>query len=240
MHRRTAPRLARILACAAVPVMLVATGCSSDGDSGSKKESAKPTKSAATPQTAPSVQAARFGKLPEACKTVTEKTIEDIVPKVDKKEGKPLNTGDTNDIASCIWSGLDKEDVKNMQNRVLVVSLKRLTSDPTLGTGEKRAQDFAAQQATAVTTADGATNAKTEKVSGIGDGEAALVSTDTKKNDDEYKNEIVVARTANVVLTVKYSGAGLQGAKSPDPDELKKNAQQAAKDVVKAVADANK
>ncbi len=36
MHR-SAPRLSRILACAAVPVMLVAVGCSSDSGSDGKK-----------------------------------------------------------------------------------------------------------------------------------------------------------------------------------------------------------
>ncbi|MEU7137217.1 hypothetical protein [Streptomyces sp. NPDC046261] len=237
MHRRTAPRLARILACAAVPVMLVATGCSDD-DSGSKKETAKPTK-AATPTAAPTMKAATFGKLPEVCKTITEKSIEKLVPKADKKEGKALPAADTNDSASCFWSGLNDEDVKNLQFRSLTVSLKRFTSDPTLGSGEKRAEAFAEQQASKATTQDGAKNAKTEKAEGIGEG-ASVVSTESKKDDNDFKNETVVARTANVVVTVKYSGAGYEGAKSPDVDDMKKDAQEAAKEAVKAVAEANK
>ncbi|NED79229.1 DUF3558 domain-containing protein, partial [Streptomyces sp. SID11233] len=41
MHRPV-QRLSRILACAAVPVILVAAGCSSDdGDSGTAKDDAK-------------------------------------------------------------------------------------------------------------------------------------------------------------------------------------------------------
>ncbi|MEU1309845.1 hypothetical protein ABZ419_13250 [Streptomyces cinnamoneus] len=239
MHRRTAPRLARILACAAVPVMLVATGCSSDGDSGSKKESGKPT-TAATPSSAPSAKAAKYAKLPEVCKTVDEKTIEKLVPKAEKKEGKALNTSDTNDTASCFWSGLNDADVKDLQFRSLTVSLKRFAADPTLGSGEKRAEAFAAQQATKATSQDGADPkaAKTEKVDGIGDG-ASVVSTETKKDDNAFKNQTVVARTANVVVTVKYSGAGYEGAKSPNADDMKNGAQDVAKEVVGAVAKAN-
>ncbi|MEU4212792.1 hypothetical protein AB0F13_22820 [Streptomyces sp. NPDC026206] len=238
MHRRTAPRLARILACAAVPVMLVATGCSSDGDSGSKKESGKPTKSA-TPSAAPTVKAATFAKLPEVCKTVAEKSVEKLVPKADKKEGKALPASDTNDSASCFWSGLNDEDVKDLQFRSLTVSLKRFASDPTLGSGEKRAEAFAAQQVTKATTADGAKNAKTDKADGIGES-ASVVSTESKKDDNDFRNETVVTRTANVVVVVKYSGAGYEGAKSPNVDDMKKDAQEAAKEAVKSVAEANK
>ncbi|MFI9203789.1 hypothetical protein [Streptomyces sp. NPDC053048] len=237
MHRRTAPRLARILACAAVPVMLVATGCGGDDD-GAKKEKDKPAQSA-TPTVAPTVKAATFAKLPEVCKTVSEKTVDKLVPKAEKKEGKALPATDTNDSASCIWSGLDDEDVKDMQFRTMTVSLKRFASDPTLGTGEKRAADFVVKQTTAATTADGAKDAKTDKASGIGD-EASVVSADSKKGDNDFKNSTVVARTANVVITVKYSGAGYEGAKTPNADDIKKDAQEAAKEVVKAVGEANK
>ncbi|WP_058047595.1 hypothetical protein [Streptomyces roseifaciens] len=236
MHR-TAPRLARLLACAAVPVMLVATGCSDDD--GDKKKSS-PSASAPAPSASPSVKAATFAKLPpEVCKTIDEKTIDKLVPKAKKKEGEALPTSDANDSASCFWNGLNDEDVKDLQFRSLTVSYKRLASDPTLGSGEKRAEKFAEQQVTKATTADGAKDAKTEKAEGIGEG-ANLVATDTKKDDDDYRNATVVARTGNVVVTVKYSGAGFQGAKNPAADEIAKGAQDAAKEAVAAVAAANK
>ncbi|MEV4443356.1 hypothetical protein AB0K09_31045 [Streptomyces sp. NPDC049577] len=237
MHRRTAPRLARLLACAAVPVMLVATGCS-DNEGGGKKSTASPS-AKPSPSASPTVKAATFAKLPEVCRTISEKTVDGLVPKADKKEGKALPSADTNDSASCIWSGLNDEDVKDLQFRSLTISLKRFGSDPTLGSGEKRAQDFAEKQTKTATTADGAKDAKTEKADGIGDG-ATVVSTETKKDDNDFKNETVVARTANVVITVKYSGAGYEGAKSPNPDDMKKAAQDAAKEVVGSVANANK
>ncbi|MEH6375127.1 hypothetical protein V7793_12450 [Streptomyces sp. KLMMK] len=236
MHR-TAPRLARLLACAAVPVMLVATGCSDDD--GDKKKSS-PSASAPAPSASPSVKAATFAKLPpEVCKTIDEKTIDKLVPKAKKKEGEALPTSDANDSASCFWNGLNDEDVKDLQFRSLTVSYKRLASDPTLGSGEKRAEKFAEQQVTKATTADGAKDAKTEKAEGIGEA-ANLVATDTKKDDDDYRNATVVARTGNVVVTVKYSGAGFQGAKNPAADEIAKGAQDAAKEAVAAVAAANK
>ncbi len=217
--------------------MLVATGCGGD-DSGSKKETKKPTASA-KPSASPSMKAATFAKLPEVCKTLSEKTIDKLVPKAEKKEGKALPASDTNDSASCIWSGLNDEDVKDLQFRTLTVSLKRFASDPTLGSGEKRAADFVEKQTKAATTQDGAKDAKTEKAAGVGE-EANVVSTATKKGDNDFVNETVVARTANVVVTVKYSGAGYEGAKSPSADDMKKDAQEAAKEVVGAVAAANK
>ncbi len=119
------------------------------------------------------------------------------------------------------------------------MSLKRFASDPTLGSGEKRAEAFAEQQVTKATTADGAKNAKTEKAEGIGDS-ASVVSTESKKDDNDFKNQTVVTRTANVVVVVKYSGAGYEGAKSPDVDDMKKGAQEAAKEAVNAVTAANK
>ncbi|MGW2602007.1 hypothetical protein [Streptomyces klenkii] len=238
MHR-TAPRLARLLACAAVPVMLVATGCSDD-DGGAKKKSPSPSAPASAPSASPSVKAAAFAKLPpEVCKSIGEKTIDSLVPKAKKKEGEALPTSDANDSASCFWNGLNDEDVKDLQFRSLTVSFKRLASDPTLGSGEKRAEKFAEQQVTKATTADGAKDAKTEKAEGIGDG-ANLVATDTKKDDDDYRNATVVARTGNVVVTVKYSGAGFQGAKNPAADDIAKGAKDAAKEAVAAVAAANK
>ncbi|MEV5509754.1 hypothetical protein [Streptomyces orinoci] len=232
MHRRTAPRLARILACAAVPVMLVA-GCSSGGG-GEKKSSATPSATSAptTGAATPTVAAVKYPKTPDACKTLSGKTIDDMVPKAKKKEGDALPDG-------CFWNGLNDEDPNDLQYRALTVSLKNVGSDPNLGSGDKRAQEYADSQVPKISTEDGAKNAKTEKVSGIGDW-ATSISTVTKKDGDEFQNETVVARTANVVVTVKYSGTGYQGAKAPDAGDLMKSAKDAAKEAVAAVAAANK
>ncbi|MFI9720230.1 hypothetical protein ACIHFE_11305 [Streptomyces sp. NPDC052396] len=232
MHRRTAPRLARLLACAAVPVMLVA-GCSSGGG-GEKKSSATPSASSAQPSASATatVAAVKYPKTPDACKTLSGKTIDNLVPKAKKKEGEALPD-------SCFWNGLNDEDPNDLQYRALNVSLKNVGSDPTLGSGDQRAQVYAAEAVKKATTEDGAKDAKVEKVNGLGDW-ASSVSTVTKKDGDEFQNETVVVRTANVVVIVKYSGTGYQGAKAPDAGDLMKSAKDAAKEAVASVAAANK
>lgn len=218
-----------MLACAAVPVMLVA-GCSSgSGDKDGGEDASK----SATASPSPTVAAARFDKLPEACKTLPKKTAEKLVPEAKDKKGKTLPSGNINESASCLWSGLD-----GFQYRQLTVSLKLFPSDVGLGTGEKRAATYATQQTGKAATADGAKGAKTSAVAGIGD-EAQTVATSTKKDGDEFKNETVVARIANVVVTVEYRGAGYEDAKPPKPDELMKDAKNAAKDAVTSVPKAN-
>jgi hypothetical protein len=225
MHR-TAPRLARIFVSAAVPVVLVA-GCSSGSDKDSK-DSASPSKSA-TPSPTPTVAAAKYSKLPAVCPTLAAKTIDELVPKAESKKGKELPSADANQSASCLWTGLN-----GFKYRQLTVSLKLFRSEVSLGSGDKRAQAYAAAQAQKASTADGAKNAKTGQVSGIGDA-ATTVSTESKKDGDEFRNQTIVVRTANVVLTLEYNGAGYEDEKTPDPKALLKDAETGAKEVVAAV-----
>ncbi|MFE6775314.1 hypothetical protein [Streptomyces sp. NPDC057702] len=226
---RTAPRLARMLACAAAPVMLVA-GCSSDSGDKDPKDDAS---SSATASPSPTVIPAKFAKLPEVCETLPKKMVGDLVPEAKDKQGKTLPSANINESASCLWSGLD-----GFQYRQLTVSLKLFASDVGLGPGDKRAATYAGQQTEKAGTADGAKGAKTGTVTGVGD-EAKAVATTTKKDGDEFKNETVVARTANVVVTVEYRGAGYEDAKPPKPEDLKKDAEKAAKEAVAAVGKAN-
>ncbi|MFE2183595.1 hypothetical protein [Streptomyces sp. NPDC059455] len=226
MHR-SAPRLARILACATVPVVLVA-GCSSGSDKKDDKNaggSARPS----SPSASPTVAAAKFGKLPDVCSTLSGKTVDDLVPKAQNKKGKALPSADTNTSASCLWSGLDDFDYRS-----LTVSLKLFHSDAGLGSGDKRAGEYAAQQASRAATAGKVTDPKTEKVAGIGD-DATSVSTKEKKDGDDFRDQTVVVRTANVVITLQYDGAGYETAKAPDAADLLKDAKSAAKEAVGAI-----
>ena len=68
---------------------------------------------------------------------------------------------------------------------------------------------------------EGAKKAKTEPVPGTGD-EATLVRYDLKKKEGVFKQQTVVTRVENVVLTLDYNGAGLAGDKTPDADGLEK------------------
>ncbi|MGP9019355.1 DUF3558 family protein [Streptomyces sp. BR1] len=248
MHR-TAPattprtRLARVLACAAVPVMLVAVGCSSDSGGGDKKKADDgSSSSAAAPSgkksSAPTVAPAKYAKLPDPCKALSEKTIDNLVPKAKSKSGTAGNSTDVASQGTCSWNGLDDKGVKGSQYRWLDVSLKRFVSDQAVGSGDQRAAKEYARVLTATKATDGAKNVKSTPVSGIGD-EATAFSFDLKKTDEDFKNVVVVARTANAVVVLDYNGAGYQGADTPDSGDLMKDAQAAAKEAVASVAAAN-
>ncbi|WP_055555903.1 hypothetical protein [Streptomyces sp. NBRC 110028] len=223
MHR-SAPRLARILACATVPIMLVA-GCSSGSED--KKDTEGPSRPS-SPSASPSVAAAKFSKLPDVCSALSGKTIDKLVPKAKTKKGKALPSSDTNTSATCLWSGLD-----GFKYRSLSLSLKLFPSDAGLGAGDKRAQEYATQQASKASSADGVKNPKTEQAA-VGDA-ATTVRTEEKKDGDDFRNQTVVARTANVVITIEYDGAGYETEKTPDATKLMEDAKSAAKEVVDSV-----
>lgn len=238
MHR-SAPRLSRILACAAVPVMLVAVGCSSDSDSGSdaKKNAGSSSSGASSAKpSAPAVEPARFTDLPDPCGSITKKTIEDLVPEAKKKNG---TAGRSNDLAarsSCSWNGLDDKGVKGSQYRWLDVGFTRFDSDQSLGSGAKRATDDYAKQVTKAKATEGAEKIAAEPTAGIGE-EATLITYGLSKTDEDFAYATVVARTGNVVVTLTYNGAGYAGAKTPSSADIVKGAQKAAKEAVAAVAD---
>ncbi|MEV0279393.1 DUF3558 domain-containing protein [Streptomyces sp. NPDC050610] len=236
--RSTAPRLARILACGAVPVMLVATGCSDD--SGSKKKDSSSSSSASSSASAsPTVKAAAFSKIPEACKEISTKTVEKLVPNVNEKNGKVLKPPRSGSSTSCLWNGTDDDDLKDMQYRSLTIEVNVFPSHPTFGSGDQRATAFVTQEADKAAKAEGAKNVKTGTADGVGD-QAATVKAESRKGGDNYRDQRVVARSANAVVTVQYDGAGFQGAKSPNADDLLKLAEAAAKEALASIAAANK
>ncbi|MFF4034686.1 DUF3558 domain-containing protein [Streptomyces sviceus] len=239
-----AKRLHRVLVCAAaVPVMLIAAGCSSDsgsGDSGSGSGGDKAAGAGATvsasASAAPTVQAAAYKLLPESCGVLSSKTLKSLVPKA-AKSGKK-GTSEAGTRGSCSWSSLDNNGVKGSQFRWLNVSLLRFESDSSRGTGEAQAQKYYAQQIQDAQSVAGAKNAKSQAVSGTGDA-ATLVRYDLKKKEGAFKQQTVVTRVENVVVTVDYNGAGLAGDKAPSADSLTKLAEQAAKEAVASVSAAN-
>ncbi|MFE7242949.1 DUF3558 family protein [Streptomyces sp. NPDC057580] len=236
MHR-SAPRLTRILACAAVPVMLVVAGCSSDSDS--KKESGSSSASAPSAQkTEATVEPAKFAELPDPCDAISAKTITSLVPKAKSKAGTPARSSDTGARAGCSWNGLDDNGVKGSQYRWLDVGFTRFESDQALGSGAKRAQEDLANQVAKSKATEGAKKVVEAPVSGIGD-QATTVTYDLTKTKEDFKYATVVARTGNVVVTLTYNGAGYAGAKTPSGDDILKGAEKAAKEAVAAVADTN-
>lgn len=237
-HSQRAKRLTRVLVCAAaVPVMLVAAGCSSDSGSGDGEDKAgDKTGASESASPSPTVQAAAYRKLPEPCSVLAKKTLEELVPKA--KSGSEGTSDDTATRAGCSWNSLDDNGVKGSQFRWLSVSMLRFESDVTRGEGDKLARDHYTKQLGEAQAAEGAQGLKTTPLTGTGD-EASVVRYDLKKKEGTFKQQTVVTRVENVVVTVDYNGAGLAGDKAPNADDLAKAAQKAAKEAVAAVTAAN-
>ncbi|MEU1177439.1 DUF3558 domain-containing protein [Streptomyces sp. NPDC005820] len=238
--------LNRVLAAAlAVPVMVFAAACSSDSGSDSANGSTTATDGAqgaggsgdAAASSAPKVEAAAYATLPGACKVLSKKTLTELVPK-GTSSGKEGDSSDTGARASCSWSSLDNNGVKGSQFRWLNVSLLRFESDAATGDAESQAQTYYAKQVKAAQTVTDAKNAKTETVTGTGD-QATVVRYDLKKKEGAFKQQTIVARVENVVITLDYNGAGLAGEKTPGADTLTASAKKAAQEVVAAVRSAN-
>lgn len=236
-QRGRAKRLHRVLVCAAaVPAMLIASGCSSDSgsDEGADKGAGASASQSASPS--PTVRAAAYKELPQPCAVLSKKTLEDLAPKA--KAGKEGNSDDISTRASCSWSSLDNNGVDGSQFRWLNVSLLRFDSDTTRGAGDELAEEYYAKQVRDAQSAEGAKGTKTEPLTGTGD-EATVVRYDLKKKEGTFRQQTVVARVENVVVTLDYNGAGLAGDKTPDADDLVKDAQKAAAEAVAAVTKAN-
>ncbi|KIZ13288.1 DUF3558 domain-containing protein [Streptomyces natalensis] len=235
MHR-SAKRLASLLACAAVPVMLVA-GCSGSDSNGSDGSSDAPSTSAKPSAT---VAAAKYKKLPNPCEAFSKDTLGKLVPKTKNKGGEPGTSDDATSHGTCSWDSSDENGVDGTQFRWLDVGFQRYDSDanPAVGTGEKRAADFYAKQVANAKGTEGAKKVQTAKTDGAGD-ESTAITYDIKKDKTPFKNTTIVARAANIVVTVNYNGAGMAGADTPKAAKLLKSAQAAAKEAVAAAVKAN-
>lgn len=229
MHRQT-QRLVRTFACAAValPVLLVA-GCSSEPGGGAAKSSPS-----ADGESTPSAAPVKYKTLPDACKTLSKNTVKDLAPETDDEGGKRIGTGDAAQSGSCLWSGLDKFDY-----RQLTVSLKRFDSDPSRGTGDKLAAAYLDQQVQDLKADKANKNVKAAPAKGLGD-EATSVRYDLEKkngkdNSEDFREQRTLVRSANVVLLVDYEGAGFEDSELPSADSLAEKAAKAAKEAVAAV-----
>ncbi|MFF4899999.1 DUF3558 domain-containing protein [Streptomyces sp. NPDC001068] len=248
--QRRAGRLRRGLVCAAVvpAVALFAAACSSGSDDGKQETGGGSGPATATAGTgtgtgtgggaaSPTVQAAKYQKIPKPCAVLSKKTLTALVPK-GAKSGKEGSSDDVATRGSCSWSSLDNNGVKGSQFRWLNISFLRFDSDASRGSGEKQAEAYYGSQLQEAQSVTGAKNTKSQPVTGTGD-QATVVRYDLKKKEGAFRQQTVVARVANVVVTVDYNGAGLAGEKTPDADTLAKSAEKAAKEAVGSVATAN-
>ncbi|AOR37169.1 DUF3558 domain-containing protein [Streptomyces fodineus] len=222
--------------------MLITAACSSgSGDAKSKGGSGAQHSASGSTQpsgsASPTVQAAAYSKLPDPCAVLSKNTLSDLVPK-GASSGKKGGSDDPSSRGSCSWSSLDNNGVKGSQFRWLNVSLLRFDSDTARGAGDTQAHTYFGQQVKDAEAVDGAKNTKLIPLSGTGT-EATAVRYDLNKKEGLFKQQTVVARVENVVVTLDYNGAGLAGEKTPDADELTKAAEKAIKEAVGAVSSAN-
>ncbi|MGW7101406.1 DUF3558 family protein [Streptomyces sp. NPDC054838] len=235
MHR-SASRLTRVLACAAVPVILTVAGCSSDSGKASGSDGKKSDSSASSKpggKKAPALEKVAFSTLPEPCKAVQTKTIDALVPEAKDKNGTATKSNDLSSRASCSWNGLDEDGLKGSQYHWLSISLVRYDSHASLGSGNKRAEDQYNKQVETAKKVDGAHDVKVEQAGGIGD-QGTSVAYGVKK-DVDFFNTTVVVRDKNVVITLDYNGAAYEGAAAPDQGKLLQDAIAAAKETAASV-----
>ncbi|MFC7468815.1 hypothetical protein ACFQVA_16585 [Actinomadura keratinilytica] len=152
------------------------------------------------------MEKAAYGTLPEACSTLSEKTLKDLVPDADSLKGKTGKSDDTASRATCSWNSLDTKGVDGSQFRWLHVSLMRFDSDEALGSGAERAEKYYAKQIADAKATEDAKEVAAEPVSGTGDA-ATVVSYELKKKEGTFKQQSLVTRVENVVVTVDYNGA---------------------------------
>ncbi|QHC20336.1 DUF3558 family protein [Streptomyces sp. GS7] len=236
MHR-SAKRLASLLTCAAVPVLLVA-GCSGSSSGKSSGDSTPSGSSSSAGNPSPTVAAAKYKKLPNPCQAFTKDTIDKLLPKVKDAAGDQAKSTDATARGACSWTSSDDQGVDGTQFRWLDVAYQRYDSAAGIGSGEKRATDYYTKQVADAKGTQGAKKVAAAPVAGTGDA-ATAVAYDISKDGNDFKNTTIVARSANIVVTINYNGAGMAGADTPDGTDLLKLAQAAAKEAVAAGAKAN-
>ncbi|WP_257581903.1 serine/threonine-protein kinase [Streptomyces sp. TLI_146] len=238
-HRRRIPPLMAALgvalavsAIAVLAVFLGETGSKGQGDDPSEDTGLSHSKYSPSTAESPEVGAARFARAPEACKALTTGELEQLLPGVTDTNGE-AGSSNTADHTTCYWSGKDSTD----HFRFLSVAVWRHDSDTR--SGQQHAEDTYTDAVSDVRTSTDAWNIRTEPVSGIGD-QVTAISSDSKTNNHNYKDATVVVRTGNVVVRVYDSGTGFADALPPDSASTMRDATSAAKDVIEAVAAANR
>ncbi|MEW2547539.1 DUF3558 domain-containing protein [Streptomyces sp. NPDC047002] len=237
--RRSASRLPRILAAAAVPALLVVAGCSSGSDGGSGSDGADGAAGGSSSPSAahtPTVAPAKYRSLPDACKAIDAGTVKSLVPNAKPKGGTAGTSTDVNAHSSCAWNGLKDKGVDGSQYRWLEVSLSRFDSQTALGSGNAQASKQYATEIDAAQTTQDAKSVMTSPVTGAGD-QATQVSYELHKSGEDFRYATVVARADNVVVSLTFNGAGFEGQKTPSKDDIAKGAVKAAKSALGAIED---
>lgn len=238
---------ALVVALAAAGVLVLVSPWE-DSDSDSKGGKAdRPEQTSPSRDPSPSeMESGKVGspdaaKLPAPCKSISQATIERLVPSADNRDGTII--GNSNDdltsIGNCAWKGLKVDNAKDLQYRWLDITLSRYASDATLGRGVARAEVAYMRKVDREKATGGAQNVKTDPVPAIGD-EATCISYERHTDGDVFREATVVVRTGSTMVALHYSGAGFLGTDTADSGTIVNGATTAAKEAAESVAKASR
>ncbi|GAA3150692.1 hypothetical protein [Streptomyces echinatus] len=164
---------------------------------------------------APSSTAAAnaYSTAPAPCAGVPAATVKSLVPGA-KTAGKEIPSTDTKLRRTCSWNALHGYDY-----RWLDVSFE-------IGASEQDAKKGYEQRV--------AERSGGGTVPGLGDSAYSVVNL-TTEDGQQTREGVVLARVANALVVVTYSGSDFESKKAPDTDEINKGAIKAAKSAVAAL-----
>ncbi|MGW3463995.1 hypothetical protein ACWDE9_32330 [Streptomyces olivaceoviridis] len=167
--------------------------------------------SAAAPSS--STAAKTYTTAPAPCSAVPAGTVKSLVPGA-KTAGKEIPSTDTALRRTCSWNALQGYDY-----RWLDVSFEISESDQ--GAKKEYEQRVAEKSGGGV-------------VPGLGDSAYSVVNL-TREDGQQTREGVVLARAANALVVVTYSGSDFENKKAPGTDEINKGAIKAAKSAVAAL-----
>ncbi|MER8013650.1 hypothetical protein ACIQ7S_11955 [Streptomyces griseoluteus] len=199
-----------------VVVLAIAGWALSSGPAATANSGPAPTSQAsagasaapAAPSTASAVKT--YAAAPAPCTGVPVATVKSLVPGA-KAAGKEIPSTDSRLRRTCSWNAL-----KGYDYRWLDVSYEVAASDDA---AEKEYQQRVAEKS-----GGGA-------VPGLGDGGYSVVNLNTE-DKQQTREGVVLARAANALVVVTYSGSDFESKKAPETSEINKGAIKAAKEAV--------
>ena len=158
----------------------------------------------------------KYKTLPDSCKTLSKKTVKEWCPRPRTPPASASAPADTNDSSSCLWSGLNKYDY-----RQLTVSFKRFELRQFPRFGRQARREYMEQQAGEITDDKENKEPKNASVSGTGQ-EATAISYETEKKDSKGKSEDYRAERRSPVRPTSWSPSttrapASRAARSPAP-----------------------
>ncbi|MEU6243782.1 MULTISPECIES: hypothetical protein [unclassified Streptomyces] len=154
-----------------------------------------------------------YAAAPAPCTGVPVDTIKSLVPGA-KTAGKEIPSTDSTLRRTCSWNAL-----KGFDYRWLDVSYEVTPSD----------QEATKEYQQRVTEKSGG-----GVVSGLGDSGYSVVNL-TTEDKQQTREGLVMARAANALVVITYSGSDFENKKAPATDEINKGAIKAAKAAMAAL-----